>query len=311
MADGYVFVADETNEGQDLNADGDLGDSVIHYVDRPTSNVANLGFALHNVFTAHGDRLAFLAYESDNGNVDFNGDGDAIDRVLHVVNVRSGVVTNLHRACPMLASIQMDDDVVAFPVDEFGQGFTDLNGDGDTYDQVLYVFDFATGTLTSTGIANGFRTDFADGVVLFGAFESGQRVDFNGDGDTADVVLHWLDTRTGALRNEGLAISLNAFEVIGGGLEVGVSESDAGQTDLNLDGDAADEVLFVQRVRRGAPVATGWTTASYSHQYFDAPEAGAAERSFLFYVQEADQGATDLNGDGDATDLVLCLGRLR
>ena len=256
IADGYLFMADEANQGMDLNADGDMADSVPHYLDRVTGRLFNQGFAMYSYYAFHGDRVVFLLHEADNGGVDFNGDGDY-------------------------------------------------------FDEVLYTFEFATGALWNTGLASGYRLHLADGVVAFGVNESAQRVDLSGDGDTSDIVLHPLDLSTGALRNEGLAISLNAFEVRGRRLEVGVSEAGAGQSDWTGDGDADDTVLFVQDPGRGAPAPNAWTTDVTPHQLLGVPEAGDAEGSSLFYVLEADQGATDLNGDGDADDRVLCLGRLR
>jgi len=285
---------------------------VFHYFDRLNQSLYNLGYAPTGYFRIAGDSLMFLADEARNGNADYNQDGDTDDEVPHVVNVRSGVVTNTGRDVWSPFPFVLHENTAVFIVEEYGQGRTDLNKDGDLNDRILHTFDLATGTVWNSTLQASYTLRATDGVVAFGAIEHPNSGDYNDDGDMRDTVLHELDLRTGALRNEGLVVGMGAFEMIGSRLEFAVNEEGAGLTDLNGDGDTDDEVLFVQDLHRGAPVNTGWTNASqYEHWHFPEPEAGDAERSFLFQVAEADQGSTDLNGDGDATDIVLCLGRLR
>ncbi|MEW6072235.1 MAG: hypothetical protein AB1726_06505 [Planctomycetota bacterium] len=308
---GFAFVASEAGEGLDLNGDGDQEDDVLHYYDRGTGQTTNHAFALWREPVLHGDRAAFLAYEIANG-VDYNLDGDQEDRVVHVVHLVTGFAWNTHLASYFTYPLLLDEDALAFVVLEWSQGGQDLNGDGDPDDYVLHWIDPQTGLPFNTELAVASRYHLVAGRIVFGVHESSQgHQDFTGDGDSHDTVLHVLDTSTGSLVNEGLPISLNAFQTLGDRLEVGVPEVNAGGTDLNGDGDAKDDVLFAARLGRGAPVATGWTTDGTSHWMLWEGGRIDAEGTFLFYVEEEEQGDTDLNGDGDATDRVLCLGRIR
>jgi hypothetical protein len=85
---------------------------------------------------------------------------------------------------------------------EFG---ADLNGDGDTSDEVLQVFDVATGGLLNTGQAvSPCRFEACDprapyrvlgDTVRFLTFEDDQAEDLNGDGDAGDLVLQSFNVR--------------------------------------------------------------------------------------------------------------------
>ncbi len=92
-------------------------------------------------------------------------------------------------------NILIDGNLVVFRVRESAQGFggTDLNGDGDTSDSVLHVFDSSTSTTTNVGLAV-FGEPLIDGNhVVFRVRESAQGfggTDLNGDGDTLDSVVH-------------------------------------------------------------------------------------------------------------------------
>jgi len=57
--------------------------------DVPTQN---LGQAMTHSWTpvARNGHLAYAVYELDNGAIDLNGDGDAIDRILHRINLETG-----------------------------------------------------------------------------------------------------------------------------------------------------------------------------------------------------------------------------
>ena len=87
---------------------------------------------------------------------------------------------------------QINCDFVVFDVSESFQGDTDLNGDGDTDDRVLHVYDASTGSITKLGLVGSFFQINCD-FVVFNVSESFQGdTDLNGDGDTNDDVLHVL-----------------------------------------------------------------------------------------------------------------------
>lgn len=92
-----------------------------------------------------------------------------------------------------------------FVVPEVSQG-TDLNGDADTSDFVVHVFDITTGTATNLGLAisnprdlRKLQESLEPGKTLlpFHVDESSQGADLNGDADMSDFVVHVFNTTTG------------------------------------------------------------------------------------------------------------------
>ena len=191
-------LVDESSEGSDLNGDGDTNDFVPHVYDHTTGMTTNIGLAFSGfAFSLDGNLLAFHVFESAQGNTDLNGDGDTNDLVLHVYDHTAVTpVTNIGLAT-VFGFSQLDGNLVVIPVSEAGQG-SDLNGDGDTNDRVLHVYDHVTGTTTNIGLAVGFGFSPLDGnLVAFAVNESDQgNTDLNGDGDTSDEVLHVYDHDT-------------------------------------------------------------------------------------------------------------------
>jgi hypothetical protein len=234
---------DEASQGSsDLNGDGDASDSVLHVFDAARGTTTNVGLA-EGGHQLEGDRVAFGVLEAAQGSSDLNGDGDADDLLLHVFDAARGTTTNvgLHSA----ALPEVDDEWVAIGVEEFSQGGSDLNGDGDAGDFVLHMFNAARGTTTNVGLATVFAFHLEETRVAFLIFEGNQASsDLNGDGDADDLVLHVFDAARGTTTNVGLA-SLSLIEFDGRRAALNVDEFSQGGTDLNGDGDASDSVLHV------------------------------------------------------------------
>jgi hypothetical protein len=91
-------------------------------------------------------------------------------------------------------------------VDESDQGGTDLNGDGDTKDEVYHVVDRLTGTVTNLGLAFFFPPRLDADAMLFQVVELGQGQDLNGDGDWLDRVVHFVSFDSPTPLNLGLAV---------------------------------------------------------------------------------------------------------
>jgi hypothetical protein len=121
-----------------LNGDGDTDDTVPIIFHAPSGEVRNLGIAMFIRPVIDGDLVVFSALESGE-NRDLNGDGDTDDPVLHFYDALEDRVGNLRKAD---FEEFLDEHLVAFNVSEGLQGFTDLNGDGDTGDSVLHVAGF-------------------------------------------------------------------------------------------------------------------------------------------------------------------------
>ena len=268
----------------------------------PPQTVTNIGLHAHSFETTDDGTYSFLAVdESMQGGLDLNGDGDATDLVLHVHDALTTVTTNIGLA--ISGSLAVSGTRVAFELSENQHGATDRNGDGDAFDAIPQVFDAATMSVTDIGIAGSYFPPIVDGDhVVFEVLEFDEgATDLNGDGDVNDSVLHVHDLAAGITVNTGLAAKASfsgpTSRVQGTLATVLVSESNQGSTDLNGDGDMFDSVAH----------AIDLDTDSITNLGLASPWSSPAtilDDVVYVLVPEAEQGNTDLNGDGDRFDLV-------
>ena len=80
--------------------------------------------------------------------MDLNGDGDAFDRVAHVYDASTDIVTNL--GFDGSDGLAVSSNLVAFVVKEINQSITDLNCDGDTSDRVVHIYDTGASSMSET-----------------------------------------------------------------------------------------------------------------------------------------------------------------
>ncbi len=317
VAGGLIaFRVSEAGQSADLNGDGDTSDTVLHYYDSKTRITTNLGLAtvantrpLIITPTIAGKTqqiIIFLVEESAQG-VDINGDGDSGDRLLHLHYVGIGTTLFKHPiSSGKLYAAQAD--LVFCAVTEAGAGL-DLNGDGDTADEVVHLFDPRSNTVTNLGLALGksstsVRLPYSINenrlaIAVSEADQGGQ--DLNGDGDATDEVIHLYSA--GGIRNLGLAVfdagsGQTALKLRGDLLAFGVSESGHNGADLNGDSDAADYVMHLYRISTGLTtnLAKALTGGLIVNRHFNIYGDLVA-----FPVREFSQGAV-LNGDGDMLD---------
>jgi hypothetical protein len=286
LGEGFVaFLVRESRQGEDLNGDLDQVDQVAHVYETDTGTLTNLGFDASS-FQVGSSIGAFLARESPSN--DLNGDGDFTDSVAHVYDSTTGSVINLGLATQ---GVRVAGRFVALLVSEADEG-ADLNGDSDSSDWVIHLYDGDTGTTTNLALAiNGWV--IGERLAAIAVSESMQgAVDLNGDGDFSDRVLHVFDRTTGTITNTFLDSSAIAV----GGAFVAFLVSEWGGADLNGDGDAFDLVLHVYDAGSG-------TTSNL--QLAAGPVLVAGNALVTFRVSEAQQGNVDRNGDGDTTDKLL------
>ena len=225
---------------------------------------------------------AFLVAESTAG--DLNGDGDAADFVVHVLDTRTGEIFNLGLAAPVVCDVAFPpgfcspvqpvagDTIVAFLVSEGAQGATDFNRDGDAIDDVLFVYDAPRREVRSTGLAVAHGTTRSvsfitfpivpvvlGDVVVFLVGEGEQGTDLNHDRDQSDAVIHLVSPKK---QHKPINLALAAPRIgffqspvltasgDGNVVSVLVGEPEQGQ-DLNRDGDADDVVTMEVRVQNG------------------------------------------------------------
>lgn len=286
--------------------------------------------------TNQGSVVAFLRPESANdapecaGNgTSLNGDGDLTDRVVHLWN-GFGPIVNLRCAA---SAVAVSARWVAALVSERDQGGGPRNGDGDSDDDVVAVRRVdapAPASCTDPGwISLGHAADrvVADGDLV--AFTIPERADgrsLNGDGDTDDDVLFVYD---GAADDRRLIPQAVRDFVVGDGRFVAYRVSECGQggtttsahcptggTDLNGDGDADDDVMFVYDGATHSTRNLGLAVRPCLLEACDPRQPYRVRDGTLrFLTYECDQGGsmtsgcsgggTDLNRDGDAGDLVL------
>ncbi len=301
--DVFVREADPADLAQDYFADGRLDDVVLEVLDTASGTLQTLCPAA-DVAVAAG-RVAFLRPEAPLGTAACPGsslnpaaDDDTDDLVVHLWSGH-GPAENLERAA---VAVALSPGWVVALVSEAGEGGSDLNGDGDANDTVVQVHPVGAGGWTNLGqAADTIRV--SGGVVAFITPESAQNADLNGDGDMADRIVQVYDADRRVLTPLGQA----AEDLVVG--ETGLvafrtREAAQGQV-LNGDGDMDDDVLQIYDSASGQLLNTGQAVTPCRLEACDprAPYRVLAD-TVRFLTLEADQGE-DLNGDGDARDLVL------
>jgi hypothetical protein len=304
--DAFVSVVAESIG--DLNADGDRNDGVVHVRTLNDGKVVNLGLAGTPV---EGPGLVLVQVsELSQGRHDLNGDGDLRDSVAHVYELASG---KLHNLRVIARNPRVGADWLAFLIAE-RDGGADLNGDRDTRDLVLHVYDGPSATLTNLRLAVPSPLSavapqplFLDGSLLVAfAVEGVDTGDLNGDGDKIDVVPQIYDHSTKSLRNLALAMGTGdqpfTQALAAPYFAFGVHEGSQGLANLNGDGDRQDFVTHVYSAVDGSVRNLGLAISSLNGQFERYAFGGS---SLAFLAVEARNGDTDLNGDGDAADSVL------
>ncbi len=289
VGDRILFVKSEFGDGLvDLNADGDKTDGILHVFDGVA--LTNLGLT-SSLLNSSGEHALFLALERSGAGAgtDLNGDGDTLDGVWHHYDASTGVLTNLQLATPGSGNSTgpaLGPAHGLFFVSESAQAATDLNGDGDATDTVAHLFFPASVTSTNLAVAvdpKGIPA-VAGELLAFALSEAGQGVDANGDGDQLDSVPQIRDLSSATTFNTGVA----AFTNSGFGFPAAVL------CDVSAAVVSSDWSLHFFDASSGITTSVGLQIDSYSLLL--------AGGHFVFRAYEF---AGDLNGDGDADDLVL------
>jgi Tol biopolymer transport system component len=271
VGDVFVRGPDPGDLASDLTGDSDLDDTVLQVIDTqaPSPGPVALGAAVH--VTVSAGAAAFLVPEFASG-VDRNLDGDTDDGFVHL-SVDGGAAQDLDKEA---VAIAMSSELIydwASP----SPAWTALGPEADLVDAVgsaialraattqeLHTYDAATATLTALGqMAEEFV--LGEQIVAFRTSEAAQGdTDLNGDGDTLDHVLGVYDLVSGELFNTGQAVipcRLQAcdpripYRVTGDTVTFLTLEADQGGQDLDGNGDANDVVLQTFNARQAAEAA--------------------------------------------------------
>jgi cysteine-rich repeat protein len=305
-AAGASAAASCTQPLADLNGDGDELDRIVQLY--TGAAVVNLEVAATDVALSESFVAALVSEAAESG-TNLNGDGDALDTVLAVnpaASASAAMWTNVGQAADALAIVG---SVVAFATPEAAQG-VDLDGDGDTLDRVLQLYDAGSAALSNTGQAID-EFVLGDAIVAFRTPESAQGgTDLNGDGDTADSVLQVRDLASGQTLSSGLAAvrcELEAcdprvpYRVAGSTVTFLVLEAQQGGQDLDGDGDGGDLILHVMSTAATAAPPPAAPPLAFAALSSPAPTAAT------WPLASASAGVCTTTGQACASD-VECAG---
>jgi hypothetical protein len=301
--DAFVRGPDLSNPALDLFADGAIDDTVLAVFDASAQTATTLCPA--GEVAAAAGRAAFLRPESavgtgacPGGSLNPGADPDTVDEVVQLWE-SGGPVQSLGLAA---AKVALSATHVAALADEAGQGGAILNGDGDADDAVVHVRAIGAGAWTNVGEAAD-TLEMCGSLVPFITPEAAQNADRSGDADQDDRVLQVWDTADDSLTNT----QLGAEDLVcaGGVIAFRSPEATSG-AHRNGDGDDTDEILSVYDASTRLVHESGQAVTPCNLPECDPREPyRVLGRTVKFLTFEPDQGDTDLNGDGDAFDLVI------
>lgn len=321
--DLYIEEPDRSDLlANDLSGDGDLDDTVLQVLDGETGQLLGASSCPADEVVVANGVAAFLRPEQPPGPSACPAgslnppDGDTSDRVVHLWS--NGIVRNLGRSAETVA---LSDSWVAAVVSEAGDARS-YNNDGDMADTVAQVSPVSAPATVWHNIGQAAdRIDVAKDVVVFTTPEQAQGTppaSLNGgagDTDVADRVIQVYRASTGVRTNLGQA----AEEFVLGAQGIvafRTLEGAQGAQSLNGDSDVADGVLRVYDPVRERLIDTRTAVTPCRLEACDPLVPYRVLRDTVRYLTlECDQGGdvfagcptggTDLNGDGDAGDLVL------
>lgn len=296
----YVAGPDPLSSSADLNGDGDVDDVLLQVLDVTQSPARARSLGRADAVAVHAGRAAFLQPEAG---VDLNGDGDGDDLVVQIYDGTQ--VRNLGRAA---VDLVLSDTWLAARVSEAAQGHMDLNGDGDSDDTVLEVIAVDGSNWANVAVA-------ASAIQISGAkiaalvSEAGQQQDLNGDGDRLDRVVDVYDADTQTMHPVGFA----AEDMVIGPSMLAFRSREAAQaaTDLNGDGDTLDDVLQVFDLQSQRLINTAQAVTPCRLVACDPRAPYRVFQDTVRFLTLEDAQASDLNEDGDVSDLVLQTFNLR
>lgn len=229
-----AFGTFEGDVGVDLNGDGDAEDQVIRYYDTRTGVVTNTE-AEGMEASLDCDTIVFFTWEGEEG-LDLNDDGDTDDYVVRYYSISTREVTSTGMVG---RGPSINVNRIAFTTGESEVG-EDLNGDGDTDDQVIRYYDMLTGTGINT-MVEGTVACLDRDMILFERYIP--ELDVEGIG--------YYDISTGTAT---LGIVGGGFPSIDGNTIVFSINEGQVDVDLNDEGGKNDRVIFYFVIGQDEPV---------------------------------------------------------
>ncbi len=236
----------ELREATDFNGDGDifLFDDVLHLTDTQTGTTTNLGISTDIIFGSRRDkrRVAYAVSEEYEGGLDANGDGDASDNLLASFDFQSTLLTP--SSMELSFGFQLAGPFVASATAEGGKD--DFNGNGSTFDKVLFLHNLATGTTLNTRVAVR-DMQIVGRLAVYRRVPVLDAVDLGGSPTPAEDVA-WIDLTDGTSGRTNLTATSRGYTAGDSFFAYATPERLFGAgTDLNGDGDLGDRVLVIRR----------------------------------------------------------------
>lgn len=320
--------------------DADTMDQVLHAIEFLNWDVnplvtppINTGLAGTDRVMIVGNAIGTICEESDENDCPLNNDGDANDRVLRWIRVDStegngsaggplrtpNDMIALERGLPGDArAVAVLDDRFVVQIDEAADGRNWDNNAGVDRELLgwanplggssAFTFDHSTPSSPAFYAVATWMSEQPGRTRLGVAFaESSNNVDLNGDGDVLDSMPTWADfvgspTRLSFLGLFQACVANNAGITLSNGWGFyRFDELANGLGDANGNGTTDDILLLRVSLTNGVFTNMGFLN-TLTRPAIEAEDDGvSAGASFLF--DETIFG-TDLNGDGDALDLV-------
>jgi hypothetical protein len=317
---GFVFLDSESAQGLLLNGDFDMVDHVLAVYDDSSKALISLGawtYAPGTTMVARAGRI-LVALGEPNASADVNRDNDSNDIVLVCIdfNQSPAVLHPVGGIFPRAVGqhpYALTDSAAVYFVDEASEGGGDRNNDGDNLDGVLAVFTMGNGfgeqfprssLINSLAVAGspvvGIGTSAERAVIGVSEATQGSR-DLNGDGESFDTVLAWVDTvdTPGTLHILAYTIGPHTPAVSGTRALVEVDELASSAivgVDHNGDTDTNDRVAFLLDMETppGRMTNLGFAQSLLQLEGDDA----------LVSVTEAGHFGIDMNGNGRTDDVI-------
>ena len=318
-----VFAVSELQHfSMDRNGDGDLADFVIATYDPtlPVSltnpTITTRTITQGSFLFSDGDFVFFLTRETEQGMTDLNGDGDATDDLISILDLATGNVQTVMQPWRGGSLNALNGWLLYVSAEaDLGPLGTDHTGDGDATDVAVFMRRLSDGmTLTvpntalaaTNGIAGLLGTSL-DPIVVYIVDEAGATpaVSLNGqfsDADVADEIVAVWNVNSGVVTLPMGGVAVDGATLAGSEDRLFFAATESGNgtgIDLNGDGDTADRIpywvdLQFPAVTFGLGVAMATTS--------QAPGPQVCGHVGLFLASEQDQGATGTNFNASALD---------
>jgi hypothetical protein len=291
-SDVFVRGSNQTDLASDLSGDGDLQDTLLVALDVARGAVTLLCPAVE-VAVEDGSAafLRPLAAGPCAPEAGVEPSGGAPDDVVVHLFVPGQGTADLGRAATTVA---LSADLVGATV----RGSSG-NTEAQAYDRAAGIW-LPTGEAADSVAVVGTTLAFASPEVEMGA-------DRNGDGDLLDRALRIFQLEGGALVDlSGLPAPAAEEFVLGERLVAFRTREPSQGADLNGDGDLDDDVLQIFDLVSAQFFNTCQAVTPCRLEACDPRIPYRVSGDIVtFLTSEADQGSEDLNGDGDADDIVL------